>query len=134
MSSALISVSFQFIASFSCSLVELYSPTRLVIGDQDRECQNKVRVGIVIHAHSSASFHFIASFSFSPVCEAISGLRDSLGLKEFFGMCKSRGLGQTASYSLYLCGFALDESNTSMKEYRERGDNLDKMRKEWLSI
>ena len=68
------------------------------------------------------------------MCEAISGLRDSLGLKEFFDSCKSRGMSKRAAYSLYLCGFAPDESNISMKEYRERGGNLDKMRKEWLSI
>ena len=68
------------------------------------------------------------------VCEAISGLRDALGLKEFFDMCKSRGLGKKASYSLYLCGFASDESGIGMEEYRKRGKNLDKMRDEWMSM
>ena len=67
-------------------------------------------------------------------CEAISGLRDALGLTEFFDTCKSRSKGKKASYHLYLCGFAPDESCIAMEEYRKRGDNLDKMRVEWLSV
>ena len=68
------------------------------------------------------------------MCKAISGLRDALGLKKFFDIWKSRGLGKKASYSLYLCGFAPNESSIAMEEYRKRGDNLDKMRVEWLSV
>ena len=68
------------------------------------------------------------------VCEAISGLREALGLQEFFDTCKSHGLGKEPSYSLYLCGFAPDGSSIAMDDYMKRGENLDKMREEWLSI
>ena len=68
------------------------------------------------------------------MCEAISGMRDALGLKDFFESCKNLGMGVKASYSLYLCGFAPDESGISMKEYRKRGSDLERMRKEWLSM
>ena len=38
------------------------------------------------------------------------------------------------SHYLFLCGFAPDESLISMTEYRKRGENLEKMRKEWMSM
>ena len=67
-------------------------------------------------------------------CEALSGLRDTLGLTEFFELTKARGLSVRTSHYLFLCGFAPDESLVSMTEYRKRGENLEKMRKEWMSM
>ena len=67
-------------------------------------------------------------------CEAISDMRDALGLTEFFASCKSRSKGKKASYHLYLCGFAPDESCIGMEEYRKRGKNIDQIRVEWLSV
>lgn len=67
------------------------------------------------------------------VCEAVAPFRDAGTLSVFFAECKARGLASTAAYTLYLTGKAPDGSPVPRRDYMERGDALENLRREWLT-
>ena len=68
------------------------------------------------------------------VCEAVSATRDTLGLTAYFQQCKANGLDTKASYGHFLSGRAPDSTSVSRRDYLERGNTLENLRGEWLSM
>ena len=68
------------------------------------------------------------------MCEAITAYREVVGLAAFFADSKALGHSSRAAYTLYLTGRAPDGTTISRRDYMKRGNVLEDLRKEWLSM
>ena len=66
-------------------------------------------------------------------CEAVTELRETLGVKSFTDESKARGHSLLVAYSDYVNGSNPDGSTCNRGEHRRRGGVMEAILEEWLS-
>ena len=67
-------------------------------------------------------------------CDGVSSLRARLGIGAFAGQCRALNLGTDAVFSLYVNGYAPDQSRVPQDEHRGRGAAMKEIKEKWLKL